>query len=663
MNKHNAELRLSGVDSMDGISDVETNKPFMRPIPSRTAPAKAATSSAGEKMTNETVVNSMDNTVSFSALSKQLLRGLPHFHKSLKGLLLLATVTNPDKKCSVGLRLEKLAAKYPTKTAILFEEKSYTYSEFNRIVNRYAHYLQSLGVVNGDSVAIMVENRPETLFTAFAAIKLGAVAAMINTTQRDSVLLHSLNVVKPKVLMIGEECLEQVENVLDQLPSEMTQQMVYVADAGDRVCPTSFIDLEVESKTCSTENLACTQEILLSQPCFYIFTSGTTGMPKASIMSHMRWYKAMYGIGMASMKLRQDDIFYVSLPFYHNNALTVSLSSVFSAGATIAIGRKFSVTRFWDDIRHYKATCFSYIGELLRYLMNTEPKSNDQDHNIRIIIGNGLRPDIWTKFKSRFGIDHIDEFYGASECSVIFTNIWNLDNTAGFLPLPFDVVQYDIEKDEPVRDANGFLKPVAKGEVGLLIVKVTDKAPFDGYTDKSANQKKVLRDVFEKGDLYYNSGDLVLKQGFKHIAFVDRLGDTFRWKGENVATTEVEAMINQHPEIKQSVVYGVSIPNTDGAAGMAALTLHDEVGKLDLPSFTKLLQEKLASYSVPIFLRIQTEHDITGTFKYCKGKLKKEAFSLDMVSEPLYFLPPKSDCYKLLDDSELSKITSGEYSF
>ncbi len=602
------------------------------------------------------------NLIDLPTILNRAIKALPHLHKTVQGLFMLARY-KPEQLNSIGLQLEKLTARHPNKTALLYQDQEISYGEFNRQVNRLAHYLESRGIGCGDVVAIMAENRPETLYAIVASLKLGAIASMINTTQRGEILVHSLELVRSKLCIVGEELIDAVLEVREQLSEPLQQGLLFYAEKGTIPCPDICTDLEVEVSNCPDTNPSSTTEVRLGQPCFYIFTSGTTGLPKASIMTHQRWFKAMAGIGIASLRIKADDVFYVPLPFYHNNALTLAFSAVMGAGATLAISRKFSVSRFWDEVRQYNATCFAYIGELLRYLMSAPPQAKDKTHRIRIIIGNGLRPDIWETFEERFAIPHINEFYGASECNLVFTNAFNITNSAGYCPLSFDVVQYDIEQDEPVRNKLGFIVPVNPGESGLLITKLTNAAPFEGYTDGSANKKKLLSNVFNAGDSYFNSGDLVLKQGYRHIAFVDRLGDTFRWKGENVATTEVEAITNEFSAVEQSVVYGVQIPNADGRAGMAALTLKDSIEEFDLQAFTKLLKQKLPAYAVPLFLRIKTQHEITGTFKVRKVELKNEAYHLAQVNEPVYVLLPKSDCYQPLDSELEGQIDSGVFSF
>jgi acyl-CoA synthetase (AMP-forming)/AMP-acid ligase II len=563
-----------------------------------------------------------------------------------KGLYTLVS-SKPDRYRSIGSHLEEHALKRPMAPAIRFEDDEFSYQAVNQWVNRYSHYFLSQGIKPGDTIGINIENRPECLISVLATVKIGAIAAMINTSQRGEVLLHSINLVKPKMMLIGEEQVENMASVMESLDSKLRTQLLFLEDTHSKDsyskdtenCLSAYQNLNSLSANLSEENPGTTDKIQMKQPCFYIFTSGTTGLPKASVMSHYRWHKSMAGMGLASMRLRADDVMYLSLPLYHNNALTVAMAGILGAGGCLAIGRKFSVSRFWHEIRQHQATTFCYIGELCRYLLNAPAQDNDQVHGIRAIIGNGLRPDIWMEFKQRFGINHINEFYGASECNLVFTNVFNLDCTAGFCPLPYNVVAYDIEADEATRNLQGYMQAVKKGETGLLITEINPKQPFEGYTDKEASEKKILKDVFKSGDRWFNTGDMVINQGFKHIAFADRLGDTFRWKGENVATTEVEAVANEYPGVEHSVAYGVEIPGTDGRAGMAALTLKD-INNFDIGAFSRHLREKLPPYAVPVFIRIREQEEVTGTFKYRKVELKTEHYDLAQVNEPLLVMLP-----------------------
>lgn len=603
-----------------------------------------------------------ERLVSLPNIVTQLARQATAIPIKLKGVYELAT-SKPPKAKSIGLLLEKHARKRPEHIAIRYEDVTYTYDQVNRKANQLAHYLTSQGIGMGDVVAVVLENRPETLISVLAIVKLGAIASMINTSQRGEVLLHSLTLVKPKLTIVGEELLDNLSTVEGDLDDASLKSLHYLRDTGEVACPSHYTNLLTAIESQPDHNPESTKQVKMHQPCYYIFTSGTTGLPKASVMSHYRWFKSLAGMGLASMNMSSKDILYVSLPLYHNNALTVSMAAVLGSGACMAIARKFSVSRFWDDIRHHNATGFCYIGELCRYLLNAPEKASDNQHNVRVCVGNGLRPDIWMEFKNRFGIDHINEFYGASECNLVFTNAFNLDKTAGFCPLSYNIVEYDIEEDEPVRDANGFMIPVKAGGSGLLITEVNDKQPFEGYTDEEASNSKLLRNVFGKDDCWFNTGDLVNNQGFKHVSFADRLGDTFRWKGENVATTEVESILMELPSVEHAVVYGVQIPHTDGRAGMATITPANGLDNFDWEELTAHVREKMPAYEIPVFIRVREQQEVTGTFKYRKVELKEEAYHLDKVGdEPVYVIVGKDSDYTELTSDTEAKIDAGELS-
>ena len=352
----------------------------------------------------------------------------------------------------------------------------------------------------------------------------------------------------------------------------------------------------------------------------------------------------MAGLSQMAMRLKPTDVVYCCLPLYHNNALTVSWGAALGAGGTLALSRKFSASRFWDEVRQHQATCFTYIGELCRYLLNQPPKPTDREHFVRIIVGNGLRAEVWEAFEQRFGITDIREFYGASEGNSAFVNAFGARGTAGFSPLSYAIVAFDAETETPVRDKKGYMKKVGAGGTGLLLTEVTDRAPFDGYTDSKASEGKLLRGVFGKKDCWFNTGDLVRDQGWRHIQFVDRVGDTFRWKGENVSTTEVEGALATCTGVAQAVVYGVEVPGADGRAGMAALTLA-EGAAFDGARLAEELKGRLPAYAVPLYVRLQQQVETTGTFKYRKVDLKREGFNAQLVSEPLYQLDPAVGAY------------------
>jgi citronellyl-CoA synthetase len=592
--------------------------------------------------------------------ARLLARKLPSIIQGLK----LIGKTDKTEVLSIGTVLEQNARERPDGAAVLFEDRRYSHRELDELANRWANLLASRGVRKGDSVAVLVDNRPELLFAIAGIVKLGAIAAVVNTRQRKAVLQHSFTVAKPTAYVIGEELWDGFAEIRGPLGSPGADKILWLREHGSAaVPPAGTTDAASSLSTATTATPAALADVHLGDPCFYIYTSGTTGMPKASVMSHNRWVKAAGAFGLSAMALRPDDVCYLALPLYHNNALTVAWSACAISGAALAIRRKFSVTQFWDDCRRFQATAFVYIGELCRYLLNNPPGPADRNHRVRRICGNGLRPDIWRAFKDRFGIDEVYEFYAASEGNAAFVNLLNLDCTVGLCPAPYALVAYDIDRDEVVRGPDGFLRKVGRGEVGLLISEVSERYAFDGYTDPVATEKKLFRDVFAKGDCWYNSGDLLRDQGFRHAQFIDRVGDTFRWKGENVSTNEVAEVCNGFAQVAESTVYGTQVLGTDGRCGMAALVLRCPVDQFDLHGFARHVQAQLPPYAWPVFLRVRPELEVTGTFKQIKSDLKKQGHDPALVGEPLFVLPPRDREYRPLTPDLQRAIVQGEVQF
>ncbi|MDG1007985.1 MAG: long-chain-acyl-CoA synthetase [Alphaproteobacteria bacterium] len=558
--------------------------------------------------------------------------------------------------------LERHAVERPNSLALKFEDQQISWSELNRKANQMAHYFRSRGVTFGDKIALNIENRPELLFATMGCLKIGAVAGMVNTGQTNEALAHSLRLIEPRLIIVGTECLANMETVADMIDEQYSDKLLYIADGDKATAPSHYRDLMAAMAGQAEDNILPEQALTLGTPIFYIFTSGTTGLPKASITTHMKVFRAGTQFGVNVMSLKPEDTYYCALPLYHSNALTVGFGSCLSSGATLALRRKFSASQFWQDCIKYEATAAIYIGELLRYLLAQPVRESDKAHNVTRVLGNGLRPDIWMEFKNRFGIGRVHEFYGASEGNTGFVNIFNFDKTVGWSPQygkAWDVVQYDVDEDQPVRGDDAFMKRMGVGDTGLLIAQITEQNPFDGYTDAQASEKKILRDVFEKGDAWFNTGDLVVLQKHGHIQFGDRIGDTFRWQGENVATTEVESVIMKWPEIEDAVVYGVTVPGRDGRCGMLYLTQKEE-GKLDLNGLAAHMRDKLPSYAVPRFIRIGQKVDVTGTFKFQKTKLKNAAYKIDEVDDPLYVLARDADGVEPINAEVQGKIDNDE---
>ena len=605
------------------------------------------------------------DVISATQIIKKLPTIIGHIPHILKGMRI---TNNTDKKKMVGLGLcfEEAVKKNPQGIAILYQDRSIQYKALNQWSNQIAHFLSAKGIKKGDCVAVLIENRPELLATVYACAKIGAVSAMLNTSQKGRVLTHSVNLVNPKLIIAGEECISNYDDVRHNTHIEDVNHL-YLADLDtlkiSYEAPRGWQNLSQEISTHSKVDPQKTKNIFRDDPCFYLYTSGTTGLPKAVVFNHGRFMKIYGAFGITAVRLKKNDRMYVPLPFYHATALGGCLSSVIAGNATLILTRKFSVTNFWKDIKAYGATSFGYVGELCRYLVEQPMRENERDHKVRIIVGNGLRPSIWKKFKNRFNIKKVMEFYGSSEGNIGFTNLLNFDQTVGMCPLPYAIVKYDKETDSPLKNEKGQLVKVPKGEVGLLIGCITDENPFHGYTDAAKTRSTILENVFEKGDKWFNSGDIMRNMGYRHAQFIDRTGDTFRWKGENVSTTEVEMLLEEMKEIREAIVYGVEIPNTEGRAGMASIGISVAENTLDFKGLLNKLQENMPDYAIPVFLSINKQVELTQTFKHLKAPLKEQGFDLQRNQNSVYVRLPKSDGYVKLTESIQEKIERGEYRY
>jgi citronellyl-CoA synthetase len=555
----------------------------------------------------------------------------------------------------------------PDGPALLQGEVALTYFQVNQWANRIAHHLIAQGIRKGDVVAVFIENRPELLVTILAVAKVGAISALLNTSQTRDTLAHSLNLVAPAAIIVGEELVPAFSAVRERVSIDAARTW-FVADrdtfSHPGIAPDGFINLMTASANSSSANPASSQQVFFDDPCFYIYTSGTTGLPKAGVFKHGRWMRSSASFGLIALDMRPEDVVYCTLPLYHATGLCVCWGSAISGASGFAIRRKFSASQFWNDVRKYRATTLGYVGELCRYLVDQPPSVDDSQHRVTKMIGNGLRPGAWGEFKTRFGVNHICELYAASDGNIGFTNILNFDNTVGFSLMSWELAAYDHDSGAPTRDAKGFMRKVAKGEQGLLLAKIDDKAPLDGYTDPQKTEKVVLHDVFEKGDRYFNTGDLLRNIGFGHAQFVDRLGDTYRWKGENVSTTEVENILLQHPNISEAVAYGVEIRNTNGRAGMAAITPAESLATLDFSELLAFAREQMPAYAVPLFLRVKVKMETTGTFKYQKTRLKDEAFDPGKTGDdPIYAWLPGTQTYVQVTEQLLADIHGGAFRY
>jgi citronellyl-CoA synthetase len=579
-------------------------------------------------------------------------------------------------RLSIGAVLSRNAREHADAPALTADGETITWAEFDARANRVAHQLRDQhGIRHGDAVSMMIENRIGFMTTLFGICKLGAVAGLINTNQRDDVLVHSVSVTGSKAFVVGAELVDAVDAVRPRLDLEDGRDYAFVADpAADVPCPDWARVLDDTAADADAGTPPETAEITLDDPAFYIFTSGTTGLPKAAIVSNERVVRGMQGFGVVCLNAQSTDRLYNCLPLYHSTGLIVGFGSMLWAGGSTFIRRKFSASNFLAETREQGTNVFVYIGEICRYLLHQPPKPDDTDNPVRKVIGNGLRPDIWDDFKARFDIPEVYEIYGASEGNSGFINAFNKDRTIGFGVSTHLLAEYDADEDAIVRGPDGLVREVQPGDPGLVLIEIDSQARFDGYTDEAASEKKVVRDVKKKGDAWFDTGDLMRQVdvgfvfGQKHYQFVDRTGDTFRWKGENCSTNEVGEIINEFGQVLTTNVYGVEIPDTDGRAGMAAITFDPQQVNgpedVDWDGLSAHVCAKLASYARPVFVRVVADQDTTSTFKLLKKDLKEEAFHPDRVGDDaLYVMKPGSDRYEPLDDDFYRAVLAGEAGF
>ncbi|XOZ35019.1 long-chain-acyl-CoA synthetase [Halomonadaceae bacterium KBTZ08] len=590
-----------------------------------------------------------------------LIRKAPHMARGLY----YYSLNNDNKPQSIATLVERNARRHGNNPALHYGEQTLTWTQFNQWANQYAHWFRSQGLKRGDTIALLLENRPELLAIVTGAAKIGIACAMLNTAQKGEVLIHSIGLVSPRKLIVGDELLTTFNAIRDRVTPAEANPLLWLADTDTRSCfgqaPEGYLNLAEAVSHFDTLDPGPADPPRLGDTAVYIYTSGTTGMPKAAPSSHRKCFKASGSFGFMALTMTPDDVLYCSLPFYHGTALLVCWGAVLAGGASLVMKRRFSASRFWNDVRYYGATTFGYVGELCRYLLNQRATPQDRNHPLRKMIGNGLRPSIWNEFKERFGIEHVAEFYASSEGNIGFTNVLNLDGTVGLTTAPYKLVQVKEGTKEPIRDSHGRLREVRKGDPGLLIGGINQKWHFEGYTRKEDTETSIIRDAFKQGDAWFNTGDIMRDIGWRHLQFVDRMGDTFRWKGENVSTNEVENIIDGFGGFEDVVVYGVAIPAHDGKAGMATLVPRDRMPDLD--ALHRYLKANLPPYAVPIFLRLTEAIETTGTFKYRKTDLQRQAYHPGDSGDHVFALLPGSNGYQALDAPTIARIDRGEIAF
>ena len=557
---------------------------------------------------------------------------------------------NPN--LSTGICIEQWAGKEPNKKVLYFGDNFYTWKALNEECNKIANFFLKSGIKPGETIAIMMENSPQYLFVNGGINKIQGISSLINIHQRKKALIHAIKISEPKYFIVDGDCLSAFNDVFKDL--NFTMDEVLVLNNHNQKSH-DFVDFKALLKPFSNQNPNTTFNSKLSDIGYYIFTSGTTGLPKATMLRNIRMGQ-FYSL---VLQLTPDDIIYDPLPLYHSHS-NGAWRGVVYYGAALALRKRFSASEFWKDIAKFKATGTLYIGEIPRYLLN-RPKSEYVNNNsLEKMMGLGLRKDIWEQFKSRFKINNILEFYSSTEGMATLVNFDEVPGMIGRMILPrFKIAKIDQETGEFYKDKNGFYISCIPGEAGMLLARIEDESNLTLYKDKESSEKKVLRNVFEKNDAYFNTGDLIQLHEKQWVSFADRFGDTFRWKGENVSTLEVEMILNSYPEIEYCTVYGVEIPKHEGKAGMVAIKLK-KADQFNLKKFANFTIENLPKYSIPIFLRVQDELEFTGTHKLRKVNLRKQGYDNSKISEPIYLWNPSTQSYNLLKNEDYLGILDGK---
>ena len=539
--------------------------------------------------------------------------------------------------------------------------ESLTYRALIARANRYAHWALDHGLTKGETVCLMMPNRPEYLAIWLGLTSAGVVVALINTELRGHSLAHCIDIVTPKHVIVAAECAAQFESAAAQL---MSRPKVWLhGESGE-----SFerIDHAIERHSPEPLTLAERRPVTIADRALLIYTSGTTGLPKAAHVSHRRLLQWSFWFA-GLMNTTPHDRMYDCLPLYHSVGGVVATGALLVRGGSVLIRDRFSVRHFWDDVFAGNCTIFQYIGELCRYLVNAPEHPNERAHRLRLCCGNGLQADIWKKFQDRFVIPRILEFYASTEGNVSLYNVEGKLGSIGRVPpflasrFPLALVQFDPATGRPARDAHGFCIRCGVNETGEAIGRMpTDAAQggesFEGYTDRKDTEQKILHNVFAHGDSWFRTGDLMRMDASGFYYFVDRIGDTFRWKGENVATSEVAAAIMAFSGITEANVYGVRVPGAEGAAGMAAIVPD---GSLDVAALRAHLAQRLPAYARPKFLRVARKLTTTSTFKHTKNDLQRDGFDPAATSDAIYFDDPASDAFVRLDQALYERIKAG----
>jgi fatty-acyl-CoA synthase len=580
------------------------------------------------------------------------------FGVRLMRVLRLFSDLKPGDARTIADDFEDVIDAYPDNVAFVFEGNSVSYRQFEERANRVANWAVSQDLKPSDVVALDLENCPDFAAIWFGLSKVGVATALINTNLEGEGLSHCIGIVDAKAVIAGGVQAERVKACLPNLGDKLDLWDIDGEHGQD-------LSLALKGQRAIRPDRALRQHLKGKDIALFIYTSGTTGLPKAAKITHVK-IRGTARTSKALVRINSADRVYITLPLYHITGGGLGLVGALSVGATIILRRKFSATEFWDDVADNNASLFVYIGELCRYLLSAPDHPKQNAHELRAGFGNGLRGEVWRPFVERFGVPTMRELYGSTEGNVTFLNLDGTIGAIGQMPawmgskIGMELVKFDVVEERPIRGEDGFCIRADVDEAGEVLGKITDvgRQSFSGYHDKKATQAKILTDVFEQGDKWFRTGDLVRRDADNYLYFVDRVGDTFRWKGENVATNEVADVMSKYPGVELANVYGVEVPGFEGKAGMAALTVGPD---FSMAGFADHLRAGLPAYAVPLFLRIQPEAETTGTFKFRKVELVKQGFDPEHTDDPIWFLEPSRDQFIALDGHVHTRIVKGDY--
>ncbi|HEY4339866.1 MAG TPA: long-chain-acyl-CoA synthetase [Steroidobacteraceae bacterium] len=556
--------------------------------------------------------------------------------------------------------IDQLAVRFEAVPALVSPDAGLTYGQLAADCHRYARWAVSQGLRRGDTVGLLMTNRAHYLPLWLGLTRAGVCVALLNTQLRGEVLAHCIRIAAPRLVIVGSELCDAVPGVRSRLDRALTW---WAFGGGSHELPRmDLAAADLPAFEISPDEIALPA---LDERALFIYTSGTTGLPKAANVSHyriMQWSHWFAGM----MDTQPGDRMYDCLPLYHSVGGIVATGATLVGGGTVVLRERFSASNFWQDVSAERCTLFQYIGELCRYLVNSDPGPQESAHNLRLCCGNGLRAEVWERFQSRFRIPQILEYYASTEGNFSLYNCEGKPGAIGRIPpflkhrMPVEVVRFDLQTETPQRNSEGHCQACAPNEPGEAIGKLQSAETrqlgrFEGYADEAATAKKILRNVFVDGDAWYRTGDLMRRDEQGFFYFVDRVGDTFRWKGENVSAAEVTGVLASCPGVSDAAVYGVQVPGTDGRAGMAAIVTGPG---FELRSFRDHLIAQLPDYARPVFLRLVPAMELTATFKLRKQTLIADGIDPTRI-DGLYVEDRRQGTYVALDSALYSRLQAG----